>query len=75
MESEPWLTTSEVVAEFPIGRSTLLRLRRQGKIGGQRFGREMMFLRSRIESYLAGDAKAATPMAARLPPVPRYIRR
>jgi excisionase family DNA binding protein len=77
---KPLLTTDEVVAEYGIGRSTLLRLRREGKLRGQRFGRQLKFLRRVIDAYLAGETSskpapvASAPRLRPLPIVPRTIR-
>lgn len=77
-EQKSWLTTSEMRAEFHVSPDTLRRLRKSGKLDGRRFGRQIIYLRRSVETFLSGGAPAASQFSERplraLPVVPRTIR-
>lgn len=75
MEQKQVLSTEEVCREFGISAGTLSRLRHSGKLRGERFGRQVKYLRRVIEAFLSGDASgAAVRPRAVLPVVPKTIR-
>jgi hypothetical protein len=54
MNTSDWLTAKEVVAEFTLSRTTLSRLRHDGKIQTFGEGHKLTFRRKDIEEYLHG---------------------
>jgi excisionase family DNA binding protein len=56
-------TTKEATAYIKLSRQTLLKLTREGKIHGNRAGRQYRFLKSELDNFLRGETeeqKAAT---------------